>query len=120
MVTSWQPLRHILCYWRDDKDSVCPLLRAVMEKGNITTYEWRTGRAPSSVVETASYSQALLDTDDSPQDQSADEVRADRSYSIDNYMFCSYFFKFIMHINISRPQIVSMCGLLCATNYQLC
>lgn len=29
---------------------VCPMLQTLMEKGNVTTYEWRTGIAPQRVV----------------------------------------------------------------------
>lgn len=31
---------------------VCRLLQMVIERGNITTYEWKTGTKPTSIVDT--------------------------------------------------------------------
>lgn len=62
-----------MCIDSDSSPEVCPLLRTVISKGNITTYEWRTGTAPNSIIDTALHSQALQDTDPVP-DQAGDEV----------------------------------------------
>lgn len=58
----------------DSEDEVCPLLRTVMEKGNITTYEWRTGTKPTSVVDTAFHQQNTQDEEETTNNEN-EEVR---------------------------------------------
>lgn len=55
--------------YRDSE--VCPLLHMVIERGNITTYEWRTGRQPTSIIDTL----VQTVTDDDQAEQTADEVK---------------------------------------------
>ena len=58
----------------DSEDEVCPLLRTVMEKGNIITYEWRTGKKPTSVVDTAFHQQKTQDEEETTNNEN-EEVR---------------------------------------------
>ena len=58
----------------DSEDEVCPLLRTVMEKGNITTYEWRTGTKPTSVVDTAFHQRNTQDVEETTNNEN-EEVR---------------------------------------------
>lgn len=50
-------------------DLLCPLLRLVSNKGNVTTYEWKMGTAPDSVIETALLLGDNSQIDEKPQDE---------------------------------------------------
>ena len=58
----------------DCTEELCPLLKTVITKGNITTYEWKTGQAPTSVIETLSNTQ--LDAADDKVEEESEEVRS--------------------------------------------
>ncbi|XP_067933498.1 CDK5 regulatory subunit-associated protein 3-like [Watersipora subatra] len=56
----------------DKQMPVCPLLKTVINKGNITTYEWRTGEAPTSVMDMTSHTH--IDDKNAGGDEAADEI----------------------------------------------
>lgn len=56
---------------------MCKTLATLIKKGNITTYEWRTGEAPTSVVNTALLHSPVLSQSTTEAAAEKDELEVD-------------------------------------------